>query len=424
MHRLAVDRGNVLLKPDECKEFLEEGARFLFDLFRVPFNDGKGGTAEPLAGASGDGLSNYFPKYSPDGRWIVFCKAKSFMLLQPDSALFIIPAEGGPARRLECNTPLMNSWHSFSPNGRWLVFSSKANSAYTQLFLAHIDAEGRSAPPVVLDHFTAPDRAANIPEFVALPPGGIRRIHEEFVNDRSFVRAGNECFRNGRTGDAIRNYEEALKLNAANADAHQRLGFLLSQAKGRRAEGAAHTAKALELEPRHPYARNDMAMVLFQQGRYAEAAPHFEAALAHMPETEAVPYDAATIRRHFARTLLNLGQYGRSAELLSEAARRAPGDAGTLYYLAVARAHLGEIEEPERLYREALALDPRVDLAPAFHDRMGINYAASGRFSEAIAAAQRALMLARAGRLADLARRIEERIARYERGIPDEPARS
>ena len=45
------------------------------------------------------------------------------------------------------NTSLMNSWHSFSPNGRWLVFSSKSRSPYTQMFLTHIDAEGRDSPP-------------------------------------------------------------------------------------------------------------------------------------------------------------------------------------------------------------------------------------------------------------------------------------
>ena len=55
-------------------------------------------------GASDDGMSNYFPKYSPDGKWIVFCKAKSYMLLQPDSELYIIPAAGGDARRLRYNT--------------------------------------------------------------------------------------------------------------------------------------------------------------------------------------------------------------------------------------------------------------------------------------------------------------------------------
>jgi hypothetical protein len=75
----------------------------------------------------------------------------------------------------------MNSWHSWSPNGRWLVFSSKANGPYTQLFLTHIDEQGRSSPPVALDWFTSPGRAANIPEFVNAPPGAIRQVRQEFI---------------------------------------------------------------------------------------------------------------------------------------------------------------------------------------------------------------------------------------------------
>ncbi|MBN2130427.1 MAG: PD40 domain-containing protein, partial [Sedimentisphaerales bacterium] len=115
--------GKVLLTREECKEFVEDGKPFRFDLYRIAFNEGKGGTPEPIEGASHNGLSNFFARYSPDGRWIVFCRAKSYMLLQPDSELYILPAEGGTARRLRCNTARMNSWHSFSPNGRWLVFS-------------------------------------------------------------------------------------------------------------------------------------------------------------------------------------------------------------------------------------------------------------------------------------------------------------
>ena len=167
--------GKLLLSEEDCAEFLREGKPFTFDLYRVPYNNGEGGKAEPLAGASRNGRSNYFPKYSPDGKWIVFCQASNYMLLQPDSALYIIPAEGGEARRLKCNTARMNSWHSWSPNSRWLVFSSKANSPYTQLFLTHIDERGESSAPVVLANFTAPDRAANIPEFVNAP----RRRHRE-----------------------------------------------------------------------------------------------------------------------------------------------------------------------------------------------------------------------------------------------------
>ncbi len=176
-------QGVMPLTADDCEMLIKDGKPFQFDLYRIPFHEGRGGTPEPLTGASHDGMSNYFPRYSPDGRWIVFCEAKSYMLLQPDSELYIIPAGGGEARRLRCNTCRMNSWHSWSPNGKWLVFSSKAWSDYTQLCLTHIDENGDSSPPVLLSHLTAPDRAANIPEFVNIDPHAIVTIREESVKD-------------------------------------------------------------------------------------------------------------------------------------------------------------------------------------------------------------------------------------------------
>ena len=63
-----------------------------YSLYRVPFNDGKGGVAEPIAGASNNGMSNNFPKISPDGRWIVFVKCRNAQLMRPDSELYIVPA--------------------------------------------------------------------------------------------------------------------------------------------------------------------------------------------------------------------------------------------------------------------------------------------------------------------------------------------
>jgi len=176
-------QGFVWLTPLESKEFAALDEPFQFDLYRVPFNGGQGGVAAPLAGASHNGMSNYFPRYSPDGRWIVFCQAQSYMLLQPDSALYIVPAVGGQSRRLRCNTQRMNSWHSWSPNGKWLVFASKAFSDYTQLCLTHIDEHGYSTPALRLDHLSAADRAANIPEFVNVHAGAITQISERFLNN-------------------------------------------------------------------------------------------------------------------------------------------------------------------------------------------------------------------------------------------------
>lgn len=176
-----IPRQGGVVAPDVLSRVspeLENGTRrILFDLYRVPFNDGKGGKARPISGAADNGASNFFARYSPDGRWIVYCQASSMMLNRLDSALYIIPAEGGKARRLSCNFDgRMNSWHSFSPNGRWLVFASKARGPYTQLWLTHLDENGIDSVPVLLEGFVPPDRAANIPEFVNVTPARLREI--------------------------------------------------------------------------------------------------------------------------------------------------------------------------------------------------------------------------------------------------------
>ena len=147
-----------------------------FDLYRIAFNQGRGGVPEPLSGASNNGMSNYFGRFSPDGRWIVFTRSRWGIMLQPDSELFIIPAVGGRPRRMRCNRERLNSWHSFSPNGKWMLFSSKANSDFTEIFLTHIDENGMDSPPVCLSRFSHSRYAANVPEFVNIPAGAIRRI--------------------------------------------------------------------------------------------------------------------------------------------------------------------------------------------------------------------------------------------------------
>ncbi|MCX5784678.1 MAG: hypothetical protein NTX59_03220, partial [Elusimicrobia bacterium] len=50
-----ISSNKVLLSDKDAAEFLKEGKTFLFDLYRIPFNGGKGGEAKPLAGASGNG---------------------------------------------------------------------------------------------------------------------------------------------------------------------------------------------------------------------------------------------------------------------------------------------------------------------------------------------------------------------------------
>ncbi|MBG0791484.1 MAG: PD40 domain-containing protein [Desulfovibrionaceae bacterium] len=158
----------VLRRESPAQSILEANGKypFRFSLYAVDFNGGKGGRAVPIAGASDNGLSNFFPKYSPDGKWLVFTQCKTGLVLQPDSKLVIVPARGGEPRVLAANTPLMNSWHSWSPNSRWLAFAAKGNSPYTEVYLTHIDENGQSSPALRLFRFSHPELAAMVPEFV------------------------------------------------------------------------------------------------------------------------------------------------------------------------------------------------------------------------------------------------------------------
>lgn len=310
-YALELQGQNVLLTQQEAAAFLSGERKFRYDIYSLPFKEGKGGVAEPVVGASGNGRSNYFPRYSPDGKWLVFCQADSFSLLQPDSKLYIVPAAGGEARLMNCNTGNMNSWHTFSPDGKWMVFASKEGTPYTRLYITHIDENGNDTPGVLLEYLTAPDRAANIPEFVNLAPTDIVKIKEQFVTDRSLVRTGEENEKLGDIAGAERFYRKALEQNPDNAVAHMRLGNMLhlqgehqaAMASAQRAlalspqnvhanilmgvllgserrlqEAMGYERTALALEPENADAHFNLAAMLFEVGRLPEAKPHFEAA--------------------------------------------------------------------------------------------------------------------------------------------------
>lgn len=156
---------------------LNQKYRMQFDLWQVPFAAGAGGRATPLAGASDNGKSNYFPRYSPDGRWIVFCQSDTGLVSQPGSRLMIIPAGGGTARAMTCNRNELNSWHSISPNGRWMVFSSKPDgSRLTRVYLTHLDDDGRDTPAIRLHRIGTPDFAAILPEAVGLAADAFKQV--------------------------------------------------------------------------------------------------------------------------------------------------------------------------------------------------------------------------------------------------------
>lgn len=128
------------------------------DLYTVPFNDGAGGMATPVAGAAEPGVAEYYPDFSPDGRFLAYNRAGStsgYIYYRPDGEVNVIPVEGGAPHRLAANDPpactgemspgVINSWPKWGPSTStaagatwyWVVFSS--GRAYPGQFLVEPD---------------------------------------------------------------------------------------------------------------------------------------------------------------------------------------------------------------------------------------------------------------------------------------------
>jgi tetratricopeptide (TPR) repeat protein len=363
---------SILLDEKDVPEFIEDKEPFKFDLYRVPFNDGRGGTPEPIEGASHNGKSNFFAEFSPDGKWIVFTQAENYMLLMPDSELFIIPAEGGEARRLRANTRRMNSWHSFSSNGRWLVFSSKANTPYTQLFLTHVDEDGNSTPPVVLDRFTGEYGAANIPEFVPIAADAIAKIDEQFLDAYSFLRAGMANERTGNYPEAVTAYRRGLEAEPENVELLNAMGFALFQ-QGKSDEAVVALEKALEVDPQHRKAHNNMALASIDLGELEMAEVHYRESLAIEPE--------AAIYSDLGFVLERQGMIEDAAEAYRKALELDPELHSAHYNLGASLARSGDYEEAEVHLRAAMETSPNTQT----YTGLGVVQWQQGRTDDAIA---------------------------------------
>lgn len=344
------DGKRILLTPEECREFLSEGKKVLYDLYRMPFNNGKGGKAEPLAGASENGMSNYFARYSPDGRWIVFCQAASFMLLQPDSRLYIMPAAGGTPRLMRCNTDRMNSWHSWSSNSRWLVFSSKTNTPYTQLFITHINEKGDDTPPVLLEHFTGADRAANIPEFVHASPDAIKKINERFIDDVSYWRAGKSFENAGDIVDAAARFTRAVALNPGNIKAQISLGNMLEQQE-KLNEAASCYSAAVSIDSNDAVAQVNLGNILTKLDKIDEAVVHYKKAIRTKPDDTLAYYNLGNL-------FLMSGNYIDALDYLRKTAGMEPDFAGNYYLIAQTYRKMGKSAPAIENYRKALKIQP------------------------------------------------------------------
>jgi tetratricopeptide (TPR) repeat protein len=409
-----------------------------YDLYRIPFNDGKGGTPERIAGASENGMSNNFPKVSPDGKWIVFVQCKNGLLMRPDSRLYIVPFEGGEARPLESNLPVMNSWHSWSPNGRWLVFSSKSPSFYTRMYLTHIDEQGHASPAVEVENATASNRAVNIPEFLNIGANDVDHIetpaidfYREFdaaqqlqdqekyseavaawkaaaakdsTDARPFNNLGVALAAMGSFPDAIAAYQQSLAINPDSSQTHNNLGSALAET-GNLDEAFQHIQKALELNPDNGHAHINLGHILEQRGGYREEA---RAELLKGIELAPKSSDGHNI---YGVILAREGKLDEAIAELRKAVDLAPNSAECHYNLGRALAAGNRIADAVPQFEAAASLTGGKE--PAVLQMLAGVYADTGNYAKAIEVAQHALDLAEQRNEAELASQLRANLARY-----------
>jgi len=351
-----------------------------YDLYRIPFNDGEGGVAERIEGASENGKSNNFPKVSPDGRWIVFVQCKNGLLMRPDSQLYIVAFAGGEARLLHSNTRLMNSWHSFSPNGRWLVFSSKARSPYTQMYLTHIDENGEDSPAILVENSTAANRAVNIPEFVNMPADGIAKIDPQATEFYRLFDVATELGDKAQYQQAIATWNQALGLSPDDAKAHNSLGVALA-ATGRASDAAAEYRKAMELEPDYADSYTNLGILDAQAGDLEHSIPLLQKAL------ELTPWDAKAYS-NLGNALAGAGRLEESISYSRKAVQLKPDDPEANTNLGVGLARSGRLDEAIERFQKALEKAPD---SAAIHANLGGALIEKGRLEEAIPHFEQAL---------------------------------
>jgi Flp pilus assembly protein TadD len=355
-----------------------------YDLYRIPFNNGKGGKAEPVIGASHNGMSNSFPKISPDGRWIVYVQARNGLLMRPDGQLYIVPAEGGKARRMNCNTPLMNSWHSFSPNGRWMVFSSKSRTPYTQMFLTHLDTSGEDTPPILIENATAANRAVNIPEFVNIPPDGIDTIETPAADYALYTDLATEYMKHGRYAEAVPEWEKALQLVPDEFQSHNNLGVALMET-GKVDDAVTHYRKAIKLNPQYFEAYNNLGEALAGKGADREAIVQFRKAVRLNPEF-------TVAHANLGLTLARTGKTDEAIRHLRTVVAATPDAAEAHRSLGHALAEKGDLEEAEVQLKQAVLLSESKDPLALF--LLGRVYADRGKTRDAFENEKLALAIA------------------------------
>jgi tetratricopeptide (TPR) repeat protein len=184
----------------------------------------------------------------------------------------------------------------------------------------------------------------------------------------------------GRMDEAIREFQEVVRLNPSFAEAHNSLGRAFA-AMGRMNEAIACYQKALETQPDCFVAQIDLSNLLHQMGRLDEAIIQYQKALQIKP-------DYMEAQNDLGITLLKKGSVDEAIVHYQKALQIKPDYAEAHNNLGFALYSKERFDEAIVHFQQALQIKP--DLAIA-HFNLGIALLKKGSVDEAIVHLQKAL---------------------------------
>ena len=197
-----------------------------------------------------------------------------------------------------------------------------------------------------------------------IDPASRRRAEQQFGD---LFRRGYRNFHSERYAQAAEDFQQAVHVAPHLAEGHFYVGevyrklFLTEQAEQAYRESLKRMA---DFRP----AAEKLAMLLHERGRFAEVLELLQTMQQQTP-------DAPFVLGEQAINWLALGQPQRAAELLERYNTQSGRQAWGYAHLGGAREQLGEAEAAERLYREALQIDPNFAVG---HHWLGLLLARQG----------------------------------------------
>jgi tetratricopeptide (TPR) repeat protein len=214
----------------------------------------------------------------------------------------------------------------------------------------------------------------------------IKEYQEALRLDPNFSGAhynlGRALASEGNLDAAIKEYQEALRLDPNFSGAHNNLGVALA-IKGDQNAAIKEYREALHLEPNYFVAHNNLGAALAGEGDLDAAIKEYQEALRLDPYFSGAHYSLGL-------ALSSKGDLDAAIKEYQEALRLDPYFSGAHYHLGRALASKGDLDTAIKEYQEALRLDPNSSDA---HASLGLALASKGDLDAAIKEYQEALRI-------------------------------